>query len=123
MLHFGIPIVQWQPAHSIDFGMRGRAFSSMPQLFPTQPGKVRATGSRDSVDERVTGFGSEQSRPNLKSALRLGGNVSSQTNAPPSRRVLQGREQSQSFFSGAYEDSIVWGLKPGFVLRWHSLAV
>ncbi len=71
-MHFGIPIVQWQPAHSIDFGVRGHAFSSMPQLFPTQPGKVRATGSRDSVDVRVTGFSSEQSRPNLKPALRLG---------------------------------------------------
>ena len=36
--------------------------------------------------------------------------------------VLQGREQSQNFLSGAYEHSIVWGFKPGFVLRWHSLA-
>ncbi len=30
--------------------------------------------------------------------------------------VLQGREQSQNFLSGAFEHSIVWGFKPGFVL-------
>ena len=60
---------------------------------PTIPnaGKVRATGSRDSVDVRVTGFGSEQSRP--KSALCLGlrlGSVHGPCTGPSSSFACRG---------------------------------
>ena len=54
-------------------------------------GRARATGSRDSVDVRVAGFGSEQPRPTsaLCLGLRLGLRVGPRTRAQPGPTALR----------------------------------